>query len=141
MSVRKLWMLGAVLALTLGGLGLFPAARPVSADPECNNFSDRVVNCSDSKQSCTSGCTTDQYGNLVKSCTPGKSTVDKRVNKLITYGANQRGCVGGSAVVDTCTGVVKQSSYNMNVIGEAEMCFRDSSTATLEPVCDTLKIG
>ena len=140
MSVRKLWMLGAVLALTLGGLGFFPAARPVSADPGCGFSDGSAIGCTDGNKDCTSNCTTDQYGQLVKSCTPGKSTVDKRVNKLITYGANQRGCVGGSAVVDTCTGVVKQSSYNMNNIGEAEMCFRDSSTATLEPVCDTIEI-
>ncbi|WP_322792253.1 hypothetical protein [Bellilinea sp.] len=140
MSVRKLWMLGLALALVLGGLGLFPAARPVSADPGCNGLGDVLI-CSDSNKNCTSGCTTDQYGNLVKSCTPGKSTAERQVNKLITYGENKQGCVGGSAVVDTCTGVVKQSSYNMNNIGEAELCFRDSSTATLEPVCDTLKIG
>ena len=139
MSVRKIWMLGAVLAVTLGGLGFFPAARPVSADPECNGLGDALM-CSDSNRNCTSGCTTDQYGQLVKSCTPGKSTAERQVKKLITYGENKQGCVGGRAVVDTCTGVVKQTFY-YSAIGEAEMCFRDSSTATLEPVCDTLKIG
>uniref|UniRef100_A0A7C4Q2R3 Uncharacterized protein n=1 Tax=Bellilinea caldifistulae TaxID=360411 RepID=A0A7C4Q2R3_9CHLR len=139
MSVQKMWRLGVVLALVLGGLGFFPAARPVSADPECDG-SLTNVNCSADDKKCTSGCTTDQYGNLVKSCTPGKSTAERQVNKLITYGENKQGCVGGSAVVDTCTGVVKQTFY-YSAIGEAEMCFRDSSTATLEPVCDTLKIG
>jgi hypothetical protein len=139
MSVQKMWRLGVVLALVLGGLGFFPAARPVSADPECDG-SLTNVNCSAGEQSCTSNCTTDQYGQLVKSCTPGKSTAERQVNKLITYGENKQGCAIGSAVVDTCTGVVKQSSYNMNNIGEAEMCFRDSSTATLEPVCDTIEI-
>jgi len=139
MSVRKLWRLGLALALVLGGLGFFPAARPVSADPGCN-FSLDGGNCSVGEQSCTSGCTTDQYGHLVKSCTPGESTAERQVNKLVTYGENKQGCVGGSAVVDTCTGVVKQTFY-YSAIGEAEMCFRDSSTATLEPVCDTLTIG
>ena len=139
--VRKVWRLGLVLAVVLGGLGLFPAAQPAHAEDGCKSTGNSFL-CRNSQPVCVNNpCTTDQYGQLVKSCTPGESTVDRQVNKLVTYGANQQGCVGGSAVVDTCTGVVKQSSYNMNNIGEAEMCFRDSSTATLEPVCDTLKIG
>jgi len=139
--VRKIWRLGLVLAVVLSGLGLFPAAQPAHAQNDCKSTGNGFL-CRNSQPVCVNNpCTTDQYGQLVKSCTPGESTAERQVNKLVTYGANQRGCVGGSAVVDTCTGVVKQSSYNMNVIGEAEMCFRDSSTATLEPVCDTLKIG
>lgn len=138
--VRKIWRLGLVLAVVLSGLGLFPAAQPAHAQNDCKS-TDTGVFCNSDQSACVNNpCTTDQYGNLVKSCTPGKSTAERQVNKLITYGENKQGCVGGSAVVDTCTGVVKQSSYNMNNIGEAEMCFRDSSTATLEPVCDTIEI-
>jgi hypothetical protein len=138
--VRKVWRLGLVLAVVLGGLGLFPAAQPANAENDCESTGNAFLCNSDQPACVNNPCTENQQGNLVKSCTPGKSTAERQVNKLVTYGENKQGCVGGSAVVDTCTGVVKQTFY-YSAIGEAEMCFRDSSTATLEPVCDTLKIG
>jgi len=137
--VRKIWRLGLVLAVVLGGLGLFPAAQPAHAENDCESTGNGVFCNSDQSACVNDPCTANQYGQLVKSCTPGESTAKRQVNKLITYGENKQGCAIGRAVVDTCTGVVKQTFYN-STIGEAEMCFRDSSTATLEPVCDTIEI-
>ena len=96
--VRKIWRLGLVLAVVLSGLGLFPAAQPAHAQNDCKS-TDTGVFCNSDQSACVNNpCTENQQGNLVKSCTPGKSTAERQVNKLITYGENKQGCVGGSAL-------------------------------------------
>lgn len=134
---RVIWIATAFL---LAGLGLIAPARSVQADPVCD-FGSNSAGCKEQVKTCTTDCKDDAAGNMRSSCTPGQNFSDQSVSRLISYGANRQGCIGGTARVDTCTGVAVDTSYNSNAIGDAEMCFRESNTATLEPVCDTISFS